>query len=155
MVSKSYQIMTVLMNYKRTVEDFKRCGNKAPTVYGLPYVSDCVSSSFDKRLHCDDLKRPVPCADGECHTDYISCLKSLSNSAESLISQQEEQQEWAQAMSKHQALPPSLAAAREVEQWQQKQQDGVVAAMKSIVGKFDDKSFTPSVTYDEFAKQLR
>jgi hypothetical protein len=36
------QVMTVLMNYKRTVEDFKRCGSKAPTVYGLPYVSDCV-----------------------------------------------------------------------------------------------------------------
>lgn len=37
------------MNYKRTVEDFKRCGSKAGTVYGLPYVSDCVgSSTYDK-----------------------------------------------------------------------------------------------------------
>ncbi len=42
------QVMSVLMNYKRTVEDFKRCGSKAPTVYGLPYVSDCVSSNYDK-----------------------------------------------------------------------------------------------------------
>jgi hypothetical protein len=44
----SAQVMTVLMNYKRTVEDFKRCGSKAPTMYGLPYVSDCVGSSIDK-----------------------------------------------------------------------------------------------------------
>jgi hypothetical protein len=42
--------MTVLMNYKRTVEDFKRCGSKSPTVYGLPYVSDCVGSNVDR---CD------------------------------------------------------------------------------------------------------
>jgi hypothetical protein len=40
--------MTVLMNYKRTVEDFKRCGSKSPTVYGLPYVSDCVGSNVDR-----------------------------------------------------------------------------------------------------------
>lgn len=38
------------MNYKRTVEDFKRCGSKSPTVYGLPYVSDCVGSNVDR---CD------------------------------------------------------------------------------------------------------
>lgn len=36
--------MTILMNYKRTVEDFKRCGTKASTVYGLPFVSDCVGA---------------------------------------------------------------------------------------------------------------
>lgn len=40
--------MTVLMNYKRTVEDFKRCGSKGSTVYGLPYVSDCVGSNVDR-----------------------------------------------------------------------------------------------------------
>ena len=45
--------MTVLMNYKRTVEDFKKCGSKASTVYGLPYVSDCVGSSTD-RMYCID-----------------------------------------------------------------------------------------------------
>jgi hypothetical protein len=44
-IPKAYQVMTVLMNYKRSVEDFKRCGSKASTVYGLPYVSDCVGSS--------------------------------------------------------------------------------------------------------------
>lgn len=24
---------------------------------------------------CPDLKYPVPCGDGQCHTDYISCLR--------------------------------------------------------------------------------
>ena len=27
-IPKAYQVMTVLMNYKRTVEDFKKCGSK-------------------------------------------------------------------------------------------------------------------------------
>jgi hypothetical protein len=68
--------MTVLMNYKRTVEDFKKCGSKAGTVYGLPYVSDCVGFSGEKSLSCsDDLRFPVPCSDGKCHSDYISCLR--------------------------------------------------------------------------------
>lgn len=47
-VPQAYQVMTVLMNYKRTVEDFKRCGSKASTVYGLPYVSDCVGTYGDR-----------------------------------------------------------------------------------------------------------
>ena len=125
--------MTVLMNYKRTVEDFKRCGSKSSTVYGLPYVSDCVGSNVDRwemlqynrykmfclssyvraclfqsssnwslqyffnislilfyflyffciylwthhtrSLSCPELNLPVPCADGNCHSDYISCLR--------------------------------------------------------------------------------
>lgn len=37
--------MSVLMNYKRTVEDFKRCGAKANTVYGIAFISDCVGNS--------------------------------------------------------------------------------------------------------------
>lgn len=36
------------MNYKRTVEDFKRCGSKSPTMYGLPYVSDCVGNGVER-----------------------------------------------------------------------------------------------------------
>ena len=46
-IPKAYQVMTVLMNYKRTVEDFHKCGSKGKTVYGLPYVSDCVGSSSE------------------------------------------------------------------------------------------------------------
>ena len=26
-------------------------------------------------MTCPDLKSPVPCGDGSCHPDYISCLK--------------------------------------------------------------------------------
>ena len=84
-VPKAYLIMTVLMNYKRTVEDFKRCGTKASTVYGLPYVSDCVGGGLIKTFTCPDMKMPVPCGDGICHSDYISCLRSLSNEAEKII----------------------------------------------------------------------
>lgn len=86
-VSKAYQVMAVLMNYKRTVEDFKRCGRKASTLYGFSFVSDCVgeANGAASAVSCgDDASKPVPCADGECHSDYISCLKSLSNQAAAL-----------------------------------------------------------------------
>ena len=90
-IPKTYLLMAVLMNYKRTVEDFKRCGSKASTVYGLPYVSDCVGgSSLSKTLKCPDMKEPVPCGDGKCHTDYISCLKSLEVEADKLAKDQNE-----------------------------------------------------------------
>ena len=118
-IPKAYRVMTVLMNYKRTVEDFKRCGSKAPTVYGLPYVSDCVGSNAryhasqrsagaerrfgwgysdssgaegkgPEKLICDELSTPVPCDDGRCHTDYISCLRSLSVQANELSAQLQE-----------------------------------------------------------------
>lgn len=74
-VPKAYQVMAVLMNYKRTIEDFQRCGRKASTVYGLPYVSDCVGGAAGSTKTCPELRKPVPCGDGECHTDYISCLR--------------------------------------------------------------------------------
>jgi hypothetical protein len=75
--------MTILMNYKRTVEDFKQCtGVKASTVYGLPYVSDCVGgSAIPRSLQCPDLNLPVPCGDGNCHSDYISCLRVRRSSS--------------------------------------------------------------------------
>ena len=85
-IPKSYQIMTVLMNYKRTVEDFKKCGSQSHTIYGLPYVSDCVGDK-NAKFSCPDLKLPVPCGDGKCHTDYISCLKALSAIIDATISQ--------------------------------------------------------------------
>lgn len=66
--------MSVLMNYKRTVEDFHKCGSKASTVYNLPYVSECVGKTIES-IKCDGLKLPVPCGDGQCHSDYISCLR--------------------------------------------------------------------------------
>ncbi len=72
--------MAILMNYKRTVEDFGRCGSKAATVYGLPYVAECVGNSNsvkgkDLPESCPDMRFAVPCADGMCHSDYISCLR--------------------------------------------------------------------------------
>ena len=77
-VPQAYQVMTVLMNYERSIKDFNKCGSKASTVYGLPYVSDCVGDSSTKTKKCPELAFSVPCADGECHSDYISCLKSIN-----------------------------------------------------------------------------
>ena len=85
-VSRAYQLLSILMNYKRTVEDFKRCGPKAGTVYNLPFISDCVGDPKVKgKLSCPDLALPVPCGDGVCHSDYISCLRSLAASVESFV----------------------------------------------------------------------
>ena len=69
--------MAILMNYKRTVEDLGKCGSKASTVYGLPYVSDCIGQILEdhKPEKCPDMRFAVPCGDGQCHSDYISCLR--------------------------------------------------------------------------------
>ena len=77
-VRHAYQVLSVLMNYKRTVEDFNKCGGKANTPYGFGLVSDCVGSTF--KGPCDEPERPVPCntAKGSCQTDFISCLKAIA-----------------------------------------------------------------------------
>jgi hypothetical protein len=81
-VPLAYQVMSVLFNYKRTVEDFGKCGSKASAgAYGFPYISDCVKSDF--RGPCDEPANPVPCGDGQCRPDYISCLKALVELEES------------------------------------------------------------------------
>ena len=71
--------MSVLMNYKRTVEDFKKCSYKAGTVYNIAFISDCIGSELGRKITCPDLKNPVPCGDGSCHSDYISCLRVRIN----------------------------------------------------------------------------
>eukprot|EP01038_Epipyxis_sp_PR26KG_P005199 gene5199-7236_t len=62
-IPKVYMMMSVLMNYKRTIEDFKHCDSKSSTVYNLPFVSDCVGTSDAKKVTCNNLKLPVPCGD--------------------------------------------------------------------------------------------
>jgi hypothetical protein len=37
LVPKAYEVMEVLFNYKRTVEDFKKCGGKAGNPYNFPF----------------------------------------------------------------------------------------------------------------------
>jgi hypothetical protein len=76
-VPRIYETMEVLFNYKRTVEDFKRCGTKAKNPYNFPFVSDCVGSpSF--MGPCKDSALPVPCGDGTCRSDYVDCLRAMS-----------------------------------------------------------------------------
>ena len=73
---QAYQIMEVLFNYKRTVQDFAKCGPKSSNPYNFPFVSDCVGSQF--RGPCKDPVFPVPCGDGTCQTDYVACLRAMS-----------------------------------------------------------------------------
>merc|ERR1711871_1803354 len=79
-----YQIMSVLFNYKRTVEDFKRCLPKGHNDYGFAHISDCVGGKMNEIFKkkggkkCKESSHPVPCGDGSCQTDYISCLKVMS-----------------------------------------------------------------------------
>jgi hypothetical protein len=76
-VAQAYQVMEVLFNYKRTLEDFKACKGKGSNPYGFPFVSECVGGgSFSGP--CSDSRAPVPCGDGTCHSDYVSCLRSIS-----------------------------------------------------------------------------
>lgn len=77
-VARTYQVLSVLANYKRTVEDFEKCAFKGKNGrYNFPYISDCVGSWFSGP--CDDPAYTVPCGDGKCHSDYISCLRSLAD----------------------------------------------------------------------------
>ena len=101
-VPMAYQVIEVLMNYKRTVQvsplplllcwhglklskdgcgqDFERCDSHATTHGWLPkdktsHISECVSSSFDGP--CDDSGKPVPCGDKTCRSTYVDCLKAI------------------------------------------------------------------------------
>ena len=86
-VPLTYRVLSVLFNYKRTVEDFKRCGPSSHNDYGFPHINSCVGSEKNKKdflrlsggnHKCKESNAPVPCGDGSCQSDYISCLKVLS-----------------------------------------------------------------------------
>jgi tRNA G46 methylase TrmB len=75
-VVRTYQVLSALMNYKRTVSDFSKCGSKVGNPYNFPFLSECVKSSAFSGP-CEDPAAPVPCGDGQCHSDYISCLRAV------------------------------------------------------------------------------
>jgi hypothetical protein len=81
LVPRAYEVMEVLFNYKRTVEDFKECGGKAGNPYNFPFVSECVGPSDSGNGPCRDSAAPVPCGDGTCRSDYVACLRALSDRA--------------------------------------------------------------------------
>ena len=75
-VVRTYQVLSALMNYKRTVSDFSKCGSKVGNPYNFPFLSECVKSAAFSGP-CDDPAAPVPCGDGQCHSDYVSCLRAV------------------------------------------------------------------------------
>ena len=78
LVPHAYEILEVLMNYKRTVEDLDKCLGKGRNDYGFPYISDCIGTKF--KGPCKDPAKPVPCdtkPEGTCQSDYITCLKKM------------------------------------------------------------------------------
>ena len=44
-------------------------------VYNFDVISDCVGSLF--KGPCKDTQYPIPCGDGTCQSDYISCLRAI------------------------------------------------------------------------------
>ena len=73
-IVKVYRILEVLTNYKRTITDFAKCRDRADNpVYNFDVISDCVGSLFTGP--CKDTKYPIPCGDGTCKSDYVSCLR--------------------------------------------------------------------------------
>jgi hypothetical protein len=74
-VKRTYQVLSVLMNYKRTVSDFSKCGTKTGNPYNFPFLSECVKSPKFSGP-CEDPALPVACGDGHCRSDYITCLRA-------------------------------------------------------------------------------
>jgi hypothetical protein len=107
----------------------------------------------------------VPCGDGQCHSDYISCLRvsafpncvlllcmtppSSSSSSQSLSAQAEQ----LVAASKDAA---ALASSQQQQQigLDQSLDSNLAAAMKSVVGRFDKQTFS-AVRYEDFEQRLR
>eukprot|EP00009_Paramoeba_aestuarina_P001390 CAMPEP_0201511618 /NCGR_PEP_ID=MMETSP0161_2-20130828/4035_1 /ASSEMBLY_ACC=CAM_ASM_000251 /TAXON_ID=180227 /ORGANISM="Neoparamoeba aestuarina, Strain SoJaBio B1-5/56/2" /LENGTH=149 /DNA_ID=CAMNT_0047907173 /DNA_START=782 /DNA_END=1231 /DNA_ORIENTATION=- len=73
--SNLYQVILAFMNYERTIKDFGRCSKHVPGM-AAPYVGHCVGSA-QVDFECPDQDFPVPCVDGQCHENYMSCLKSV------------------------------------------------------------------------------
>ncbi|KAF4675810.1 hypothetical protein FOL47_007236 [Perkinsus chesapeaki] len=86
-VQQAYMALTILANYKRTIEDFGHCDrSKAKVTAGydfFPYIHECVGNSKFKGP-CKSPELPVPCADGKCHPDMISCLRARAGVTEKL-----------------------------------------------------------------------
>ena len=45
----TYKTLSVLFNYKRTVEDFRKCGPSTGNPYGFGHIGSCVGGGDFKR----------------------------------------------------------------------------------------------------------
>eukprot|EP01039_Chlorochromonas_danica_P011271 gene11271-12570_t len=148
-VPKAYRIMSVLMNYKRTVQDFMKCGRSSSTVYGLPFIADCVSQNrmgSDVKFSCPDLRRPVPCGDGHCHSDYISCLRSLSQMADSVSESPSISHDNVRGNSRYHTHPSE-------DVYEAQFVHSLAQAMSSVVSSFNHSGST-TISYADFLKVL-
>ncbi|XP_072169956.1 uncharacterized protein [Diadema setosum] len=73
----AYQIMAMLMNYRRTVNDFGHCQFDGRNPYNIELISHCVGSDFNGP--CTDERYPVACADRTCRSTFIDCLRALGD----------------------------------------------------------------------------
>jgi len=79
LIPYTYQVILALMNYKRTIQDFGKCGPNYQVTYNFPYVGDCVGTQKGStfKTPCKNPSLPVPCADGECKANFVECLRDL------------------------------------------------------------------------------
>jgi hypothetical protein len=71
LLTDASQVLSALANFKRTVEDYKRCGPKGSNgAWNFPYLSECVGSP-SVRGPCRSSDTPVPCGDGTCRATCV------------------------------------------------------------------------------------
>jgi hypothetical protein len=70
----AYQILFALMNYKRTIQDFRKCGPNGKVDNGFPWLADCVENPAFSGP-CKDEQAPVACADGQCKATFVQCIR--------------------------------------------------------------------------------
>lgn len=71
-----YQVLLAMINWKSTVQSFDHCGQNTKLKYDVPIINFCVGAA--EVPACDDLAHAVPCADGNCYSTFVGCLRALS-----------------------------------------------------------------------------
>lgn len=137
-VPLTYKTLSVLFNYKRTVEDFRKCGPSGHNPYGFSHVSNCVGNTDDFKAnggeHCEESAAPVKCGDGSCQPDYISCLKVLST--RELRSQRASKMDSHERLSRKHWTDTAYARLLTEREWEFNQ-EGMVAPKKPTNAKND------------------
>jgi hypothetical protein len=81
LVQHAYEVLEVLFNYKRTIQDFQKCAGRGGNPYNFDFVSECIGPG-PAGLKCRDSAFPVPCPDGTCQANYVTCLRTVAEKDE-------------------------------------------------------------------------